>query len=122
MVIKILCDMERETTLAEWHEAAASGDLADEQGLQVQKGRDRIYLCRSQGVAHAVEDRCSHGEAVFSESGRVRRGALLCLAHGARFDLASGRCLGAMRCPQLRRWHVREEDGVIFLGAEYPPG
>ncbi|GLR68570.1 hypothetical protein GCM10010909_32510 [Acidocella aquatica] len=122
MVAKILFDGTKKSALGEWHEAAASTDLAEGQGLQVQRGHDRIYLCRSQGFAHAVEDRCTHGEAAFSESGRVRSGFLLCLAHGARFDLASGRCLGAMRCPQLRRWRVLEENGAIFLGEEYPPG
>ena len=60
-----------------------------------------ILLCRSDGGLRAVIDRCSH-QASPLHSGRVRRGLVMCPLHGARFELASGRCLGGPY-PALRK-------------------
>ena len=54
--------------------------------------------------------------------GKVRRGAIMCPLHGARFDLASGRCLGGAY-PDLRGFPLRIEQGVIEVALpDHPPG
>ena len=61
----------------------------------------------------AVENRCSHAGSPLDQ-GRVRRGAILCPLHGARFDLATGKCLGGPY-PPLRTFPVAEAQGRVTL-------
>lgn len=68
---------------------------------------------------HAVNDRCTHA-ASFLSTGRIRRGAVMCPLHGARFELASGRCMGgAYR--DLRTFPLRVNDGVIEVAVPAEP-
>ena len=54
--------------------------------------------------------------------GRIRRGALMCPLHGARFELADGRCIGGAY-PALRQFPVREAAGVVEVAVPTtPPG
>jgi anthranilate 1,2-dioxygenase ferredoxin component len=52
-----------------------------------------VLLVRAGDKVHALNDRCSHAAAPLS-TGRIRNGSVMCLLHGARFDLASGKCIG----------------------------
>lgn len=48
----------------------------------------------------------------YLSTGRIRRGAVMCPLHGARFELATGCCMGgAYR--DLRTFQVRVVDGII---------
>lgn len=81
------------------------------------------FAVRFGGVVRAYLNICTHRElpldlgegGFFSESGRTLR----CKAHGARFDPATGACVGGL-CPEgssLTRLHVEERDeGLYFLG------
>jgi alkylation response protein AidB-like acyl-CoA dehydrogenase len=71
-----------------------------------------VLLCRSGGLK-AVINRCSHQSATLAE-GRVRRGIVMCPLHGARFELASGRCIGAPYAA-LRTFPTSVIDGVIHV-------
>jgi nitrite reductase/ring-hydroxylating ferredoxin subunit len=80
-----------------------------------------VLVCRADGALHALANRCTHAASPLTE-GRVRRGAIMCPLHGARFELASGRCLGGPYAA-LRRFPVREVDGmlVVTVPATAPP-
>lgn len=52
-----------------------------------------ILLASSEGRIHATIDRCTHASSELS-TGRIRRGTVMCPLHGARFDLATGQCIG----------------------------
>lgn len=70
-----------------------------------------VLIAKTDDGLHAVNDRCTHAASLLS-TGRIRRGAVMCPLHGARFELASGKCLGgAYR--DLRRFAIRIESGVI---------
>ena len=54
--------------------------------------------------------------------GKVRRSAIMCPLHGARFELATGRCMGGGYAP-LRSFEVRTLDGrVEVLVPDAAPG
>lgn len=72
-----------------------------------------VLLARVEGRALAVVNRCTHAGSPL-DAGRVRRGAILCPLHGARFDLASGRCLGGPYTP-LKTLAVEEADGWVTV-------
>lgn len=70
-----------------------------------------VLVARTDAGLSAVIDCCSH-QATRLSTGRVRRGAIMCPLHGARFDLATGKNLGgAYR--DLRTFPVREGAGGI---------
>jgi anthranilate 1,2-dioxygenase ferredoxin subunit len=70
-----------------------------------------ILLCRSDGAIRAVIDRCSHQASPLAD-GRVRRGMIMCPLHGARFEIASGRCL-AGGYAALKTFETTVIDGIV---------
>lgn len=88
----------------------------------VEAGGWPVLLGRVDGVVHAVINRCTHAAAGFAPGGRIRRGVLMCPAHGARFNIADGACIGSLYRP-LRRFECVEADGWIdVIIPDTPPG
>lgn len=80
-----------------------------------------ILVSRHAGAVYAVIDQCTHANSPLS-GGRVRRGTVMCPLHGARFDLATGKCLGATYRP-LRTFGTRTTEGWIEVEVpDAPPG
>lgn len=73
-----------------------------------------VLLARVDGQPCAVINRCTHAAAAFVPGGRARRDVLMCPAHGARFKLTDGACLGGTYRP-LRTFDCRESDGWIDI-------
>lgn len=81
-----------------------------------------MLVARTEAGPQAAINRCSHAAAAFLPGGRVRRGVLMCPAHGARFNLSDGSCIGGLYRP-LRTFACREQDGWIEVDVpESPPG
>lgn len=88
-----------------------------------------VLLCKDEGQIHALINRCSHAAAQLAPGGRVRRGAVMCPLHGARFKLDNGECLGGAGYKALKLYPWRESaDGWIEVavpdeapGAEHLP-
>lgn len=70
-----------------------------------------ILVVRTDDAFHAVNNRCTHQAALLSP-GRIRRGAVMCPLHGARFEMTTGRCIGGVY-RDLRTFPVRVEHGMI---------
>lgn len=71
----------------------------------------RIAIARVGEAYRAVNDRCPHAASPLSP-GRLRQGVVMCPRHGARFDLATGQCIGgAYRA--VRTFAVQVSDGWI---------
>ena len=81
----------------------------------------QVLLARSDDAWVALNDRCTHAASRLS-SGRIRRGAIMCPLHGARFDLAAGRCIGGAY-PAVRQFALRVVDGMVEVAVPArPPG
>lgn len=104
-----------------WYQVIATSEFpADDKAVAVLGGW-HVLVARTETGFHAVNDRCTHQAALLS-GGRVRRGAIMCPLHGARFDLADGRCLGAAY-RDLRTFPLRVVDGTIEVAVpDAPPG
>lgn len=103
-----------------WHPLIASSDFPGDGKLAAVIGGWHILVARIDGGFAAVNDRCPHQGARLN-AGRIRRGAVMCPLHGARFDMASGQCLGGSY-PALRRFALRESDGLIEIAIpDQPP-
>ncbi|MBU6266507.1 MAG: Rieske (2Fe-2S) protein [Sphingomonadales bacterium] len=94
-----------------WHPLLAEAAFPAEGKATARLGGWHVLVARTETGFHAVNDRCTHQAALVS-TGRVRRGAVMCPLHGARFDLASGRCIGGTY-RDLRTFPVRIVAGMI---------
>ena len=73
----------------------ADADLMEGQSIDSALNGWPILVCRSDGGFFAIIDRCTPGASPLGE-GRVPQNAVSCPLHGARFDLASGKCGGGL--------------------------
>lgn len=105
-----------------WHDLLPEAEFPAEGKLAARLGGWHVLVLRvDDGSFRAVNDRCTHQAALLS-AGRVRRGAVMCPLHGARFDVLTGKCLGAAYA-DLRTFPVRVEAGRIAVEVpDAPPG
>ncbi len=75
----------------------------------------RVAVFRVQGRFYALEDRCSHEDALLSEGEIVDGCCVKCPRHGARFDLATGRALTLPAVLPVRTFRVILENDQIFV-------
>jgi anthranilate 1,2-dioxygenase ferredoxin component len=94
-----------------FHAAIAQADFPEDGKFAAQIGGWHVLIAKVEDVYHAVNDRCPHAASMLS-TGRIRRGAVMCPLHGARFDLATGGCIGGAY-PSLRSFPLRIEAGMI---------
>jgi NAD(P)H-dependent nitrite reductase small subunit len=97
-----------------WQRVAALADLADDAAFAARLGNRRIALYRLEGHIYALDDVCTHALALLSQ-GFIEGGAVECPLHGARFDIATGRCLSPPATVDLRTYEVRVEGGEVFV-------
>jgi anthranilate 1,2-dioxygenase ferredoxin component len=99
----------------------AEADFPDDGKFAAKVAGWHVLICRIEGAYHAVNDRCTHAASMLS-TGRLRRGTVMCPLHGARFDVASGKCLGG-EYRALRMFPLRVENGQIEVAVpETVPG
>ena len=94
-----------------WQPLIAEDEFPEEGKVAARLGDWHVLVVRDEDGFHAVNDRCTHQAALIS-TGRIRRGAVMCPLHGARFEMASGRCIGGAY-KDLRTFPVRVEGGQI---------
>ena len=102
-----------------WHPLIAESGFPAEGKLATLTAGWHVLVARTDDGYHAVNDRCTHQASRLS-GGRVRRGVIMCPLHGARFELATGKCLGAAY-RDLRRFAVRLTDGMIEVSVPDTP-
>lgn len=94
-----------------FHKAARAEDIAEGSAKGLVVAGWPVLLARAEGALFATIDRCTHAASELG-TGRIRRGAVMCPLHGARFELATGRCIGAAYKP-LMTFETRVSDGWI---------
>lgn len=104
-----------------WQALIAESDFPEDGKLAARLAGWYVLVGRDDDGFHAVNDRCTHQASLLS-SGRIRRGAVMCPLHGARFELTTGRCMGGAY-KDLRTFPVRIESGMIEVSVpDTPPG
>ena len=104
-----------------WHPLIAETEFPTEGKAAARLGGWHVLVARTETGFHAVNDRCTHQAARIS-AGRVRRGAIMCPLHGARFELETGHCIGGSYA-NLRTFPVRIMNGTIEVAVPgAPPG
>jgi len=94
-----------------WHYILPESDFPEEGKLATRIGQWHVLVARTDTGFTAFNDRCPHQGALLS-TGKIRRGAVMCPLHGARFDVHNGQCLGGSY-PKLQMFPVRPIAGAI---------
>jgi 3-phenylpropionate/trans-cinnamate dioxygenase ferredoxin subunit len=75
---------------------------------------EEIVLIRTGDKVFALFDRCSHQDFPLS-LGKVDGGRIKCAAHGAEFDLASGKALCAPAFAPVQTYPVEIEGDDVYI-------
>lgn len=78
--------------MSDWTVIGSTSEFADGQLARRSVADVDICVVRLGDVFHCFEDLCSHMDVPLSK-GVLINGELMCKAHGARFDLATGKPL-----------------------------
>ncbi len=93
-------------------------DIKPGKSIRVKVGDVAIAIVRTpNGDVKALDDKCSHGEISISE-GFIDNETIECWAHGAKFDLNTGKPLSLPAYEPVATYEVLIENGDIFLEIE----
>ena len=93
---------------------APAVDVADGAKKAYEVAGRSVLVCHAEGRWYAVSNLCSHA-AEKLECGQMRRGWISCPAHGARFELATGRAMNAPAKQPIATYPVRIADEWIEI-------
>lgn len=93
-------------------------DLKPGKALRVKINDHPIAIVRTpSGEVKALDDKCSHGEISLSE-GFVDEETIECWAHGAKFDLNTGKPLSLPAYEPVATYEIFIENNDIFVEYE----
>jgi 3-phenylpropionate/trans-cinnamate dioxygenase ferredoxin subunit len=93
-------------------------DLKPGKALRVKINDHAIAIIRTPaGEVKALDDKCSHGEISLSE-GFVDNETIECWAHGAKFDLNTGKPLSLPAYEPVATYEILIENNEIFVEYE----
>lgn len=93
---------------------ASLSQLRDGLPLPIFVDDEEIIIVKSGDKVYALFDRCSHQDFPLS-LGKVDGTRIKCAAHGAEFDLASGKALCAPAFAPVRTYPVEVEGDDVYI-------
>jgi 3-phenylpropionate/trans-cinnamate dioxygenase ferredoxin subunit len=104
--------------MPDWVEACGVSDVEEDDVIPFQKdGQDYAIFKISGGGIFASEGHCTHERQLLCD-GLVMDGVIECPRHNGRFDVATGKALGAPVLTDLKMYPVRTEDGRVYIDLE----
>lgn len=98
-----------------WLAAVAASEVPLEDVVRVEIGARAFAVYNVEGRYYASDDACTHQRSRLSD-GFVIGKVIECARHQGRFDIASGRALGAPVSRGLKTYPVRVLDGILHIG------
>lgn len=98
-----------------WVRVTALDKLKDRQIVPFEIEEKPIVLVRMGDKVMCYGDFCTHQDVKLSEFGEIEKDELVCWAHGAHFDVCSGKALCYPATEALRSYSVKVEEGVVFV-------
>mgnify|MGYP000515869626 CR=1 FL=1 len=99
---------------ADWHLAGIADDFEDEDVEQTKVGPLVIAIYRAKGQFYATQDLCTHERAYLSD-GVVVDCIVECPFHQGRFDVRTGKAMGAPVLIPLKTYPLKIVDGRIYV-------
>lgn len=98
----------------EWIKVASARTLADDEVTTVDVEGHSVALYRIDNAFFATDNLCTHGRAMLSE-GFIEDGCIECPLHQGRFDIRTGKAMGAPVSVDLRTYAVKQEGDSIYV-------
>lgn len=100
--------------MSNWIDAGAFDAIDDEDVVRFDH-QDRTFAVYSlDGKAYATDGLCTH-EKIHLADGLVMGNVIECPKHNGRFNLTTGKALGAPVCVNLKTYPVKVEGGRVFI-------
>ena len=87
-------------------------ELPPGENKAVEIGGKPVLVCHAGGQFYAISNFCSHAEEKL-ECGRMGKNWIACPAHGARFELSSGRAMNPPATQPIATYQVRVVDDWV---------
>ena len=100
--------------MSEWVRVGKKKEFTSDGTFAVKAGESDICLVRLGGKYFAMDDRCTHAEAMLS-AGELDDGEIMCPLHGARFNLATGEAVTPPATVPVRTHEVKVEGDEILV-------
>jgi len=97
-----------------WHDVAATADIEEDDVISVEVEDNEIAVFNVEGEFFATHGVCTHEFACLAD-GLPMDGIIECPLHNGRFDIRTGKALGAPVSVDLRIYPVKIENGRILL-------
>ena len=97
-----------------WYLAGVAADFEDEDVEQLWVGKLAIAVYRAEGQFCATQDLCTHEHAYLSD-GVVVDCVVECPFHQGRFDIRTGKALGAPVIEPLETYPIKIVDGRLYV-------
>ncbi len=104
-----------------WTRVFAERDLIEGKPLAAKVGDEEVVVVRAKGKLYACGNKCTHYGRAMSK-GIVVGTSLICHAHAARFDLASGKRLAPPGLGDLPSYDVKTDNGEVLVRARERSG
>lgn len=98
----------------DWHPAGKASDFEDEDVEQVRVGELAVAVYKAEGRFYATQDVCTHEHAYLSD-GVVVDCIVECPFHQGRFDIRTGKAMGAPVVVPLRTFPVKVVGDQIYI-------
>lgn len=93
-----------------------ANDLEDNSVRGIELGGRGYLVIKVGGKVYVYEDRCSHQNMPISENCELEGDRIICLWHGAEFDVRTGRNLSMPAPAPIKKIPTEfEENGNIFV-------
>lgn len=102
-----------------FEEAASLDELEVGECLLVELAEPICLVRLGERDVRAIHDTCSHQGQPLHE-GTVDGDTIVCAAHAATFDLATGRSMGIPEVAAVPLYACSVEDGVVLVDVEEP--
>lgn len=90
-----------------WRVVADIADVAPGDWIRLKIDNCDVLLVNLNGTYYAVEDKCTHDDALLSDGGWLAEGSIVCPRHAAQFRLRDGEALCPPAYEALRTFAVR---------------
>ncbi len=98
-----------------WHDVCGASDIEreDVRRYDIEGSTFAVYRA-ADGTFHATAGLCTH-EGVHLADGIVIGDIIECAMHNGRFNIRTGKAMGAPACIDLERYDVKVEGGRVLI-------
>lgn len=91
-------------------------DIQDNSAKGVSVDGEYYLIIKLGGKIYVYEDRCSHQDMPISENYEIEGEKIICMWHGAEFDIKTGKNLSMPAPAPIKKMPIEiDENGNVFL-------